>query len=298
LNKGNSIEVIRSKYTIGEHAQISWLAGEDVWVIASQHASIFVRSKEDLKIYEAKSKYAHYAPFVIAHYWLDYFEKHITEKEDFINDIEGKTLCGSYIDNSKFNALLKHNKPILVFHAIVPNESGYINCLLPEQSYKLFNKYKLPVAPTEIVGTYEDFSTLLFSLRNVHETVSNSTMKDSEKGTILYFIEKSEDERVLTMGKIETKEYLILSTLAKTLTEFWKPNEKITSWQKGLENEYNKTYDNFLYELDGFNVSNAEYYRSIAELSFSSLKTDLKLYETFKKSLCDFYIEILKRLGY
>jgi 3-isopropylmalate dehydratase small subunit len=52
LKEGHQVDVYRSTYTIGEHAQISWLDSEMTWIIASQHASVFVRNLEDLQLYK------------------------------------------------------------------------------------------------------------------------------------------------------------------------------------------------------------------------------------------------------
>ena len=103
---------------------------------------------------------------------------------------------------------------------------------------------------------------------------------------------------VLTMGKIQNKEYQILTILVKTLADFWKPNEKITGWSRALQDKYNNAFEVFLAQIDEFNMPNAEFYRSIADMSFNALKEDLQLYSKFKKSSCDFYIDILRRLGY
>jgi hypothetical protein len=123
-------------------------------------------------------------------------------------------------------------------------------------------------------------------------------MKDVQKGAIIYFVEKGTTKRVLTMGKIESKEHQILSLLATSLQDFWKPYENIKAWTHEHEAEYNHLYENFIYQLEFFEMQNSAYYKSIAELSFVAIKDELELYNKFKKSLCDFYIEILSRLGF
>lgn len=132
LENQNVIEVYKTTFTVGQNVQISYLAGESSWIIASQHATVFARSKEDLASYESMSKYAHKVPFLIAQFWLDYFETNITEKEDFIKGISGRTLCGTFVDNDTFNCILKFDGPNFVFHTVVQNNSDEINCLLPE----------------------------------------------------------------------------------------------------------------------------------------------------------------------
>ena len=83
LQGGNQVEVYKSIFTVGIHTQISWLATEETWVVASHHTSVFFRNEEDLKLYETQSRYTHNRPFNIAKYWLNYFENKIEDKEAF-----------------------------------------------------------------------------------------------------------------------------------------------------------------------------------------------------------------------
>ena len=55
-----TVEMYRSTYVIGEHAQISWLDSESVWVFASKHSSVFAENTEDLKAYNADAKSVYY----------------------------------------------------------------------------------------------------------------------------------------------------------------------------------------------------------------------------------------------
>ena len=299
LQNGNQIAVYKSIFTVGIHTQISWLASEEAWVVASQHASVFFRNKEELKLYETQSRYAHNAPFNIAKYWINYFENNIKDKESFKMGINGRTLCGTYIDNKNFSIMLKYKAPTLIFHIIVDNSSDEQNCLLPEHCYEFFKLHDIKSAPLEKVGDFDNFDSLINSLKEVHEETSNLSVKDTHRGSVLYFVEKSTTEmKVLTLGKIQAKEYQILTILISKLAMFWKPNEKITGWSRALQDEYNNVYEDFIAQLDEFNMPNAGYYRSIADMSFNALKEDLALYSKFKKSTCDFYIDILNRLGY
>ena len=57
-----TVEVYKSTYVIGEHAQISWIDSEGVWVFASRHASIFAKELEDLKAYNSTPTSVSYIP--------------------------------------------------------------------------------------------------------------------------------------------------------------------------------------------------------------------------------------------
>ena len=195
--------------------------------------------------------------------------------------------------------MLKYKTPTLIFHILVDNNSDELNCLVPELCYQFFEKHGIQSAHLEKVGEFDDFNTLTNLLKDVYDETSNSTVKENHRGSVLYFVEKNSTENmVLTMGKIQTKEYQILTILVKTLADFWKPNEKITGWSRALQDKYNNAFEVFLAQIDEFNMPNAEFYRSIADMSFNALKEDLQLYSKFKKSSCDFYIDILRRLGY
>jgi hypothetical protein len=208
LKSGNSVTLYRSILTAGEHAQISWIDSEMTWVIASQHASIFIRSLDDLKAYQTGPKTPYHAPAAIATYWLNFFDHSVSNKEEFQKSLNGKTLCGTFVNNSMFEALVKYRKPSLVFHTIVDNDSYDCNCLTPEESYNFFHKWGLDSTPLSNVGTFNSFDSLISQVREVHSSVSNSTLQKDELGTVLYFVENSENPRVLSMGKIETKESL------------------------------------------------------------------------------------------
>lgn len=92
LKLGHSVNLYISTFTAGEHVQISWIDSEMTWVIASQHASIFIRSLDDLKAYQTGAKAPYYAPAVIATFWLNFFDHNISDKEGFQKAVNGKTL--------------------------------------------------------------------------------------------------------------------------------------------------------------------------------------------------------------
>lgn len=132
------IDVFASTYVIGEHAQISWIDSENIWVFASRHSSIFLRSIEDMNVYLSSKGYLFEDPWNIASYWLKFYEENIVDKQTFIKELRGKTLWASFIDNSKYDSLLRYERPVLIFHSIVENEWTSTNWLSPDESYKFY----------------------------------------------------------------------------------------------------------------------------------------------------------------
>lgn len=92
IRKGNCVDVYSSTYVIGEHAQISWLDSEKIWVFASRHSSIYLRSSEELRTYFVTKSHDFEDPCNIASHWLKFFEERINDKQKFLAEIKGKTL--------------------------------------------------------------------------------------------------------------------------------------------------------------------------------------------------------------
>ena len=159
--EGNTVEVYRSTFTIGEHAQISYLATEKVWVIASKHASIFLRNAKDLEAYKLAPRALFNAPRKIGEYWLKFFEHNIKDKNGFLRAVDRKTLCATFVDNQLFDCLVEYERPILLFHAIVENDVNNSTCLPPDQSYAFFfKKWGMDSSPLTSVGEFESYEEL------------------------------------------------------------------------------------------------------------------------------------------
>lgn len=294
LNAGNEVEVYKSTFTIGEHAQISWFDSEMLWVVASQHATIFMRNSDDLEAYKCTTSSPYYAPVMIAQHWLNFFNKKVTDKETFQKAINGKTLCATYIDKEKFDCLLRYENPVLVFHAIVENDDIEGNCIVPDQSYAFFQKWSLQTAPLTRIDQFTNFESLGKDLTQIQDSVSNSTLEDNELGAVLYFVQKGENEKVLSMAKINSKDAQFLKLLIKTLKIFWKKNEDVQNWNNKLENEYNAIFNNYMYQVEEAGTPHLKHYFEIGQTAFKFLKEDIDLYEKLKTNIPDFLDEIYK----
>lgn len=152
-------------------------------------------------------------------------------------------------------------------------------------------------APLEKVGSYNDFSLLIKDLRGFYKKIQDSTIQNDELGAIVYFVEKAETSRVLTMAKIETKESIALLMLIKTLRNFWSNHENIKTWNKESDKQYNAAFNYYTKFLSSLNLKDYEYYFKLADATFTLIKDDLDLYEKLKFDIPAFFINILKSFG-
>lgn len=135
-------------------------------------------------------------------------------------------------------------------------------------------------------------------LVTLQKAISNSSVKEDELGTILYFVSKNGREEVVSMAKIETKEALALSYLVKALKLFWKNHEKLNSWNKIINAEYNNVFKSYILHLEGLKINDFEGYKIVGQQAFKQLKDDVKLYTVLKKNIPNFLSIIYKQVGY
>ena len=151
INDGAYVEVLKSLKVNGENAQISWVKEEQVWCIASKNVGILAATHSDLSYYagdDPKDRY--YFAFMIAQTWfriLNRLYKKGKQLSKLRESLTNKTLVGEYVGNYYHQHLIKYNKETLLFYAVVDNLSHDQNCLLPEESYKIFNEFELDCVP-------------------------------------------------------------------------------------------------------------------------------------------------------
>lgn len=298
ISEGKRVEVFRSTFTIGEHAQISWMDSEMTWVIANEHASMFVRDLTDIDTYNPHPKSPYLVTAKIAAFWLKFFDDKVSDKVGFQKAVDGKTLCATFVNNAEFDSLVEYDRPALIFHAIVENEVHDTTCLPPDQSYAFFQKWGLDTAPLTSVGDYDNFDDVMNSLIKVHRSISNSLVKDEELGAVIYFVEKGDNDDVLSMAKIETKESMCLLFLVKVLRDFWKSKENIKTWDSRLDSEYNNSFQVFMFFLEHLNIQDFEGYMAVAQAAYKFIKEDMDLYYKLKLDIPKFLSFIYKKVGY
>jgi hypothetical protein len=298
ISEGKRVEVFRSTFTIGEHAQISWMDSEMTWVIANEHASMFVRDLTDIDTYNPHPKSPYLVTAKIAAFWLKFFDNKVSDKVGFQKAVDGKTLCATYVSNAEFDSLVEYDRPALIFHAIVENEVHDTTCLPPDQSYAFFQKWGLDTAPLTSVGDYDNFDDIMNSLIRVQRSISNSLVKDEELGAVLYFVQKGDNDDVLSMAKFETKESLCLLFLVKVLRDFWKSKENIKVWDSRLDTEYNDSFQIFMFYLEHLNIQDFQGYMAVAQAAYKFIKEDMDLYYKLKLDIPKFLSFIYKKVGY
>lgn len=231
---------------------------------------------------------------MIAEYWLKFFNENIKDKITFQKSINGKTLCASYINNSLFDSLLKYENPVLIFNSIVENKSSNVTCLTPGVCYRFFNKWGLTSAPVNKIGAYNEYSHLIRELKSLHNKISSSSIHDEELGTVVYFVEKGEPDRVISMGKIETKQSVAFLSLINILREFWKENEEMTAWSKSLNSKYKASFERYEQLLKNLDIKDFDFYNEVARFAFNKLKEDLDLYYKLKTDSVGFLLDVVK----
>ena len=171
-------------------------------------------------------------------------------------------------------------------------------CLPLDQCYALFQKWGVDTTPFTNVGVFSKYKDLTQSLKEVYKQISNSTLKEEELGTVLYFVVHEEESEVLSMAKIETKESLALKYLIQSLRTFWKLNEDITKWTQIIDSDYNEAFQTFMFYLESLNINDFKGYMAIGQCAYKLLKDDIELYKKLKFNLPEFLNVIYKQSGY
>jgi len=176
------------------------------------------------------------------------------------------------------------------------NEQVLTDFLLMK-AINFINKWGLNTAPLSKIGSYKDFSLLIKELKIYLNKIKNSSIQNDELGSIVYFVQKEEANKVLTMGKIETKESIALLQLIKILRDFWSNNEILKGYSRDLDKQYDSAFNYYTEILNSLDIKDYKYYFELADLAFIRLKEDLDLYEKLKLDIPAFFIDILKKLG-
>ena len=110
-----------------------------------------------------------------------------------------------------------------MFYAVVDNKSRRI-CLLPEDSFALFKKYKLDTVNIESMGLYNDYDHLCDDLQTEFERVSGLSIREEEEGTVMYFVQRhcedAAQDSVVALGKLKTLEYRLFRKMREKLRDY------------------------------------------------------------------------------
>ncbi|CAI2365322.1 unnamed protein product [Moneuplotes crassus] len=302
LNKDAYIEVIKSLKINGENAQISWVQQESAWCIASKNVGILANRVEDLKRYphEEGSRYKY--ALKIAHCWFKIIKKLGGKKISFAKlqkTLSGKTLVGEYVGNQKEQHIVKYNKETIIFYAVTENNSSK-NCLLPEESYKIFKEFDLECAPVETIGTFDCIDSLSEALMHEYDNVAAGSIQNEEEGAVIYMVSRGiKDEQVISLCKLKSIEYRIFRKLREKLRNFWKKHENAPGWTPALKEQYDQTYDKFVKECkdlikDKKFPQGLKFYESFADRAFIATLKNPKFYQNLVERYATFLQDITK----
>lgn len=308
INDGAYVEVLKSLKVNGENAQISWVKEEQVWCIASKNVGILAATHSDLSYYagdDPKDRY--YFALMIAQTWfsiLNRLYKKGKQLSKLRESLTNKTLVGEYVGNYYHQHLIKYNKETLLFYAVVDNLSHDKNCLLPEESYKIFNEFELDCVPWERIGIFDNIDSLSDALFNEHKIVSEASIKNEEEGAVIYMIRRGlNDDKVVSLSKLKTLEYRVFRKLREKLRNFWSKHENIASWNATLQAEYDKSFNSFIKEskelIKGFNLPNKfQFYEEFADHAYTVVQKDFKYYDKLNNFYVDFLEDITREFNY
>ena len=81
--------------------------------------------------------------------------------------------------------------------------------MLPEESSAIFSKYNLRCVKTVSRGKFNSMEELKKCLLEIYIEVGSNSIGDAEEGSVIYLVNRSGNDKVLSLGKMKTMEYRI-----------------------------------------------------------------------------------------
>jgi len=134
-------------------------------------------------------------------------------------DCNQKTLIGEFVGNQDYQHLVGYEHETIIFYTLVDNNSPN-TCMLPEESGALFSKYSFRCVKTISKGLFDNMDDLKKCLLTIYTDVGSESIGIAEEGSVVYLVNRGDEERVLSLGKMKTMEYWI----------YWKLWEKLKLW--------------------------------------------------------------------
>lgn len=300
LNKEACIEVVKSLKINGENAQISWVQQESVWCIASKNVGILANKVDDLKKYDSKQGSRYNYAVKIARCWFRIIQKLGDKKISLAKlqqTLSGKTLVGEYVGNKNEQHIVKYPKETIIFYAITENDSSQ-NCLLPEESYKIFEEFDLERSPVETVGVFDNIDSLSEALMHEYDLVQGGSIQNEEEGAVIYLVSRGlEEEQVTSLCKLKSTEYRLFRKLREKLRNFWRRHANAPEWTPKLKEQYDNTYNKFVEESrklvkDSKFKGDMTFYEQFADRAFMAVLQNTKLYDKMIGYYADFLADI------
>jgi hypothetical protein len=275
--------------------------------------ALLAKTRKDIDKYASSTNAMRYNfAMMIATAWFDKIDQ-LTEEgidiEELKNDLNGKTMIGEYCGHPDYQHLVIYPEVRVIFYTIVDNNSEY-SCILPEESYAIFKKYKLECVTFESLGVFSTYEDLKDCLMQTYRSVSAESIQTGEEGSVIYFVRRRKDsatqgeDRVLSLGKLKTLEYRMYRKLREKLKTMsakilGKGGNKISekqSWNtmvtkfrnEGLQlNEDPDSSEGLISDKD------FDYYVELAELAAKKCYDNPAVLSTVKDSYLGFLKELI-----
>ena len=199
--EGAQIEVIRSKKTNGDCANITWSNALNAWVITSQNVSIVARNEKDIKtLYPEQTRY--FLARKIALCWMRKVKQIEKMGPDYLEalkaDLVEHTFVGDFIGNPDLINLIKYPKELIMFHSVVQKNRNRANAkdtaYCHVNSFVMLKRHPLEIVPNQTQGVYRTYDELCEALSGLFKQVANSNLSETEEGVVLTFIRRNHQE--------------------------------------------------------------------------------------------------------
>ena len=181
-----SVDMYKLLKANGENAQVSFCPQLDAWAISSKNVCMLARSPDDFAQYESGGRF-HFVQ-LIAQAWFTHLNAMDPAlQQELKGELAGHTIVGEYVGNQEHQHLVKYNEIMILFYALVQNDSS-ATCCPPLQAYSMFNKYGLKFVPGSKVGTYNNVTDFYAEMTNQFRTTAQEDIESGEEGCVLYFV--------------------------------------------------------------------------------------------------------------
>ena len=268
----------------GENFQVSFNPIFNCWIIGSKTVTIACRDIKDLEFYNNPENYRrkNFKPVITEfiteknlltprryEYVLDFGKKwfeilnKLFKKEEELNEfkkmISYHTFIGENVGDQIHQHIKVYKESDIIFYGIVDHLKYDTEICLPlNKAFDIFKKYGFTTVPINKSDIFENFEELKIFLDNKYNEVLLKSIKESGEGSVVYFVEKgeNEEEKVISVAKLKTFEYRFYRKIREkieVLLERYRKHPKNLSLgdlQKNLVKESEELAENFKKELN------------------------------------------------
>ncbi len=281
--------VYKSEKANGTNAQIAYIAKIDAWLIASKNNSVVVRNEADIEGYE-ESEF--FFAKLLAKEWLKLLKEFTKENlEELKKELFEKTLIAEFIGGDKKTArLLNYSKKEFKFITLVEINSEK-TCVVPEKALDFFKKFQLNSVKFEVLCEANTMEFLCKELKQVHNSISSSTISQEGEGAVLYFVIRDPVKKcqdfVASLCKVKTLEYRFFRKIREKLKKIQDKDK----FPKNLLKNFKREAELLCEACEG--TVDVEFYVNVAKEFFGQISKDYTK-KNFKTCVNNFAVCIEK----